>query len=150
MKAEAVWYDSPLKLLARRTVIQHLSRNTDCHVITDIPHPYSQEWKDYVDQYHPAFVMLSDGESLPKPRMRCILIRALLTSCLKLGIDCAFCSPLKRSLRSIDTFYIEARKVPSVYLALLKVKKKTFVISVCTSSKICGSGDVIIQQNPVP
>ncbi|XP_072018236.1 probable ATP-dependent RNA helicase DDX60 [Amphiura filiformis] len=118
-KAEALWHSDPLKLLARRTIIQHLklwtmSHNTTCQLITHIPHPNSQEWKEYIEHYHPAFVMLSDGESLDKKQGQCTLLRLLLMSALSLDVDCAFCSPLQRSLRSVNTFYVEARRVEMV------------------------------------
>ncbi|XP_072023516.1 probable ATP-dependent RNA helicase DDX60 [Amphiura filiformis] len=107
-EAESIWHSNPLKLLARRTIIQHLEHNTNCHLITNISHPYSPKWKAYIDQEHPAFVMLSDGESLGRKRR--MLIHSLLRASVQYGLDCAFCSAMRRSLRSVNTFYIEARK----------------------------------------
>ena len=76
----------------------------------NIPHPFSSKWKEYVDENHPAFVMLSDGESLKKRNGKRMMIRSLLMSSVKLGLDVAFCSAMKRALRSVNTFYVEARK----------------------------------------
>ena len=109
-EAEALWHSDPLKLLARRTIIQHLACNTNTHLVTNVPHPFSPKWKEYVDENHPAFVMLSDGESLKKRNGRRMMIRCLLMSSLKLRLDVAFCSAMKRALRSVNTFYVEARK----------------------------------------
>ncbi|XP_072018235.1 probable ATP-dependent RNA helicase DDX60 [Amphiura filiformis] len=111
-ETETIWHHNALKLLARRIIIKHLAHNTNCHLVTHIPHPFSKEWKEYIDHYRPAFVMLSDGESLPQHSPFQSLVRGLLMSCLILDLDCAFCSPLERSLRSVNTFYIEARKAP--------------------------------------
>ncbi|XP_041483876.1 probable ATP-dependent RNA helicase DDX60 [Lytechinus variegatus] len=110
-EAETLWHSHPLELLTRRSIIQHLKHNTRCTVITQIPNPYSTEWSEYISRHHPAFVMLSDGESVATHRMRQLLIRSLMLSAVRKDVDCALSSNLSRSLRSIDTFYIEARKV---------------------------------------
>nr|XP_054772239.1 probable ATP-dependent RNA helicase DDX60 [Lytechinus pictus] len=110
-EAETLWHSHPLELLTRRSIIQHLKYNTRCTVITHIPNPYSAEWSEYISRHHPAFVMLSDGESVATHRMRQLLIRSLMLSAVRKGVDCALSSNLSRSLRSIDTFYVEARKV---------------------------------------
>ncbi|XP_041483940.1 probable ATP-dependent RNA helicase DDX60 isoform X2 [Lytechinus variegatus] len=110
-EAETLWHSHPLELLTRRSIIQHLKHNTRCTVITHIPNPYSAEWSEYISRHHPAFVMLSDGESVATHRMRQFLIRSLMLSAVRKGVDCALSSNLSRSLRSIDTFYVEARKV---------------------------------------
>ena len=91
--------------------MQHLTSNGEFRnsIRTDIPNPFCRKWKDYVELHHPAFIMLSDAQSLKKRGGRRMLLRALLLSAVNLGVDCAFSSPLRRSLRSVNAFYVEAR-----------------------------------------
>ena len=108
---EIIWRSNPSLLLAREALILHLQRNTDLIVKTSMVDFWGQEWKDYVNDEVPAFLLLTDAENIPwkegklKATMQ-YFFRCFLFHCLAHGLNCVFVSGIEITATKVMGFYI--------------------------------------------
>ena len=113
---ETIWKTQPSMLLARQTLILHLQHNTSFTVVTSINHFWSEEWKEYVQDQIPAFMLLTDAENIPwktKGRTKAesvieFLFRSLLMHCLGQGLNCVYISGIQMTATKVMGFYMES------------------------------------------
>ncbi|XP_048450035.1 probable ATP-dependent RNA helicase DDX60 [Rhincodon typus] len=58
--AESIWNQSPLYLSVRTALILHLQHNTKVPVLTNFSNCFDPKWKQFLNENHPYFVMISD------------------------------------------------------------------------------------------
>ncbi|KAK2572321.1 putative ATP-dependent RNA helicase DDX60 [Acropora cervicornis] len=113
---ETIWKTQPSMLLARQTLILHLQHNTSFTVVTSINHFWGEEWKEYVQDQMPAFMLLTDAENIPwkterrtKPESVVeFLFRSLLMHCLGQGLNCVYISGIQMTATKVLGFYMES------------------------------------------
>ncbi|KAK2572326.1 putative ATP-dependent RNA helicase DDX60 [Acropora cervicornis] len=113
---ETIWKTQPSMLLARQTLILHLQHNTSFTVVTSIDHFWGEEWKEYVQDQMPAFMLLTDAENIPwktKGRTKAesvieFLFRSLLMHCLGQGLNCVYISGIQMTATKVMGFYMES------------------------------------------
>ncbi|XP_044173202.1 probable ATP-dependent RNA helicase DDX60 isoform X1 [Acropora millepora] len=113
---ETIWKTQPSMLLARQTLILHLQHNTSFTVVTSINHFWSEEWKEYVQDQIPAFMLLTDAENIPWKTERGtkaesviqFLFRSLLMHCLGQGLNCVYISGIQMTATKVLGFYMES------------------------------------------
>ena len=113
---EIIWKTQPSMLLARQAIILHLQHNTRFTVVTSIANFWTKEWKDYVGDKIPAFLLLTDAEKIPWKTNRTVnqdmaiefFFRSLLLHCLGQGLNCVFISGIQMTATKVLGFYIES------------------------------------------
>ena len=113
---ETIWKTQPSMLLARQALILHLQHNTPFTVVTSIDHFWSEQWKEYVQDKMPAFMLLTDAENIPwktKTRTKAdsaieFFFRGLLMHCLGQGLNCVFISGIQMTATKVMGFYMES------------------------------------------
>ena len=103
-------------LLARQALILHLQHNTRFTVVASIDHFWGEQWKEYVQDKMPAFMLLTDAENIPwktKTRTKAdsaieFLFRSLLMHCLGQGLNCVFISGIQMTATKVMGFYMES------------------------------------------
>ncbi|KAM7443056.1 putative ATP-dependent RNA helicase ddx60 [Porites harrisoni] len=112
---EIIWRGQPSMLLARQALILHLKYNTAFTVVTSIDHFLGKQWRDYVDDKLPAFLLLTDAEKIPcettgeKMRNRLqFLFRSLLFYSLGQGLNCVFISGIEMTATKVMGYYMES------------------------------------------
>ena len=122
-------------LLARQAVILHLQHNAKFTVVTSIDHFWSEQWEEYVQDKIPAFMLLTDAESIPwKTRTRTkadstmeFFFRSLLMHCLGQGLNCVFISGIQMTATKVMGFYMES--LPKHKASMRKVSVSIIDIS---------------------
>ena len=112
---EIIWKGQPSMLLARQALILHLKYNTTFTVVTSIDHFLGKQWRDYVDDKLPAFLLLTDAEKIPcetsgekmRDRLR-FLFRSLLLHSLGEGLNCVFISGIEMTATKVMGYYMES------------------------------------------
>ena len=113
---EIIWKTQPSMLLARQALILHLQHNTRFTVVTSIANFWEKQWREYVDDKIPAFLLLTDAENIPwktnRTRKQDLTIefffRSLLLHCLGQGLNCVFISGIQMTATKVLGFYIES------------------------------------------
>lgn len=111
---ETIWTSQPSMLLARQAIILHLQYNTSFTVITSIDNFWGKEWREYVDDKVPAFLMLTDVENIPwetteKRKLELeFFFRSLLYHSLGQGLNCVFISCMETTATKVTGFYMES------------------------------------------
>ncbi|XP_020629551.1 probable ATP-dependent RNA helicase DDX60 [Orbicella faveolata] len=113
---ETIWNTQPSMLLARQALILHLQCNTQFTVVTSIDHFWGEQWKEYVQDKMPAFMLLTDAENIPwktKTGTKAdsaieFLFRSLLMHCLGQGLNCVFISGIQMTATKVMGFYMES------------------------------------------
>ena len=107
---EIIWRSNSTMLLAREALILHLQHNTDFTVKTSMVNFWGKEWKDYLNDEVPAFLLLADAEKIPfqlgelKETLE-YFFRCLLFHCLAHGLNCVFISGIQTSATKVMGFY---------------------------------------------
>ena len=112
-------------LLARQALILHLRYNTPFTVVTSVVNFWGQQWKDYVNDKVPAFLLLTDAENIPWKNERLkhtveFFFRCLLFHCLAQGLNCAFISGIQMTATKVMGFYIESSAIHKMYFKKVK------------------------------
>ena len=113
---ETIWKTQPSMLLARQAIILHLQHNAKFTVVTSIDHFWGEQWKEYVQDKMPAFMLLTDAENIPwktKTRKKAdsaieFFFRSLLMHCLGHGLNCVFISGIEMTATKVMGFYMES------------------------------------------
>ena len=113
---EIIWKTQPSMLLARQAIILHLQHSKQFTVVTSIANFWTKQWKDYVDDKVPAFLLLTDAEKIPWKTNRTkkqdlaieFFFRSLLLHCLGHGLNCVFISGIQMTATKVLGFYIES------------------------------------------
>lgn len=111
---EIIWASRPSMLLARQAIILHLQHNTSFTVITSINNFWGKEWKEYIDDKIPAFLLLTDAENIPwensrrKTRELQFFFRSLLLHSLGFGLNCVFIAGVEMTATKVMGYYIES------------------------------------------
>ena len=113
---EVIWKNQPSMLLARQALILHLQHNTRFTVVTAIDYFWGEQWKEYVQDKMPAFMLLTDAEKNPwktKKRTKAFstvefFFRSLLMYCLGQGLNCVFISGIQMTATKVLGFYMES------------------------------------------
>lgn len=101
-------------LLARQALIMHLQNNTSFTVVTVINNFWEEEWRDYVSDKIPAFLLLLDAENIPwettpvKKRDLEFFFRSLLCYSIGQGLNCVFISGIEMTATKVMGFYMES------------------------------------------
>ena len=101
-------------LLARQALILHLQYNTRFTVVTSINNFWEKQWKDYVDDKVPAFLLLTDAEKIPwkatevKRREFQFFFRSLLLHSLGQGLNCVFIAGVTMTATKVMGYYMES------------------------------------------
>ena len=114
---ETIWKTQPSMLLARQALILHLQHNTQFTVVTSINNFWEKEWQDYISDKMPAFLLLTDAETIPWKTNRtkkfdCAIeffFRSLLLHCLGQKLNCVFISGIQMTATKVMGFYSESR-----------------------------------------
>ena len=129
---EIIWARWPSILLARQAIILHLQHNTTFTVITSINNFWEKEWKEYVDDKIPAFLLMTDAENIPwensgvKTGELEFFFRSLLLHSLGYGLNCVFIAGIEMTATKVMGYYIES--VHKMYYR--KVSETTSPVSV--------------------
>ena len=113
---EIIWRTQPSMLLARQAIILHLQHYPRFTVVTSIANFWTKEWKEYVDDKIPAFLLLTDAENIPWKTKRTkkqdlkieFFFRSLLLHFLGHGLNCVFISGIQMTATKVLGFYIES------------------------------------------
>ena len=111
---EIIWKSHPSMLLARQALILHLQYNTSFTVITSIDNFWGKQWKDYIDDKIPAFLLLTDAENIPWKTTRAkkagleFFFHSFLLHCLGQGLNCVFMSGIQMTATKVMGFYMES------------------------------------------
>jgi len=111
---EIIWKTQPSMLLARQALILHLKHNTSFTVVTSINNFWEKEWQDYISDKLPAFLLLTDAETIPwiTKKFDCAIeffFRSLLFHCLGQKLNCVFISGIQMTATKVMGFYSESR-----------------------------------------
>ena len=129
---EIIWKTQPSMLLARQALILHLQHNTQFTVVTSINNFWEKEWQDYINDKMPAFLLLTDAETIPWKTNRTkkfdwtieFFFRSLLLYCLGQRLNCVFISGIQMTATKVMGFYSESRF--EHMLSLRKVSDKAY------------------------
>lgn len=129
---ETIWKTQPSMLLARQTLILHLQYNTPFTVVTSIDHFWGKQWKEYIQDQMPAFMLLTDAENIPwktKRRTKAesvieFLFRSLLMHCLGQGLNCVYISGIQMTATKVLGFYMESSARHKDLLRMVSVSIK--------------------------
>lgn len=113
---EVIWTSQPSMLLARQALILHLQYNQrpSFTVVTSINNFWEKQWKDYVDDKVPAFLLLTDAEKIPwkanevKTREFQFFFRSLLLHSLGQGLNCVFIAGVAMTATKVMGYYMES------------------------------------------
>lgn len=113
---EVIWTSQPSMLLARQALILHLQYNQrpGFTVVTSINNFWEKQWKDYVDDKVPAFLLLTDAEKIPwkanevKTREFQFFFRSLLLHSLGQGLNCVFIAGVAMTATKVMGYYMES------------------------------------------
>ncbi|XP_068760166.1 probable ATP-dependent RNA helicase DDX60 isoform X2 [Montipora capricornis] len=111
---EILWNSQPSMLLARQSLILHLKYNTDFTVITSIDNFWGEQWKKYVNNKIPAFLLLTDAENVPfettKKEQLCLefFFRSFLFHSLGQELNCVFISGIEMTATKVMGFYTQS------------------------------------------
>ena len=138
---ETIWKTQPSMLLARQTLILHLQHNTSFTVVTSINHFWGEEWKEYVQDQMPAFMLLTDAENIPwrterrtKPESVVeFLFRSLLMHCLGQGLNCVYISGIQMTATKVLGFYMESSARHKDLLRMVSVSIIDIFLSITTA-----------------
>ena len=109
-------------LLARQSLILHLEYNTNFTVVTSIDNFWGEQWKEYVNDKIPAFLLLTDAENVPfettKKEQQDLefLFRSFLFYSLGQGLNCVFISGIEMTATKVIGFYTQANSKHNMYL----------------------------------
>ena len=126
---EFIWSGQPSMLLARQAIILHLQHNTGFTVITTFKNCWEPNWRRYLEEQTPAFLLLSDAETCPwnielaKKRAVEFFFRALLGRSLNMGLNCVYISGIQLTNSKVMGFYTESS--PYYKETFTKVRTKT-------------------------
>ena len=128
---ETIWKTQPSMLLARQTLILHLQHNTPFTVVTSIDHFWGEQWKEYVQDKMPAFMLLTDAENNPWKTKRStkaesvieFLFRSLLMHCLGQGLNCVYISGIEMTATKVMGFYMESSGKHKAFLKMVSVSQ---------------------------
>ena len=103
-------------LLARQALILHLQYNQrpSFTVVTSLNNFWEKQWKDYVDDKVPAFLLLTDAEKIPwkanevKTREFQFFFRSLLLHSLGQGLNCVFIAGVAMTATKVMGYYMES------------------------------------------
>lgn len=101
-------------LLARQALILHLEYNTPFTVVSSIDNCWGEEWKDYVVDKCPAFMLLTDAESIPweatSKQQKAVefFFRSLLCHSLGQELNCVFMSGIEMTATKVMGFYTQS------------------------------------------
>lgn len=118
---EVIWTSQPSMLLARQALILHLQYNTSFTVVTSINNFWGKQWKDYVDDKVPAFLLLTDAEKIPwkttevKTREFQFFFRSLLLHSLGQGLNCVFIAGVAMTATKVMGYYMESLAIYKAY-----------------------------------
>lgn len=99
-------------LLARQALILHLKCNTSFTVVTSIDNFWGKQWEEYVNDKIPAFLLLTDAESVPWETTQAdkhaleFFFRSLLLHSLGQGLNCVFINGVEMTATKVVGFYI--------------------------------------------
>lgn len=142
---EKIWTSQPSMLLARQSLILHLQYNTTFTVVTSIDNFWEEQWKKYLDDKIPAFLLLTDAENIPwkaeeKEREAVeFFFRSFLCHSLGQGLNCVFISGIEMTATKVMGFYTES----------LSVHKFLFR-KVCTTNALHYVSKAAIEKFPFP
>ncbi|PFX17720.1 putative ATP-dependent RNA helicase DDX60 [Stylophora pistillata] len=124
---EIIWRSNPSMLLAREALILHLQNNTDFTVKTLIVNFWGKEWKDYVNEEVPAFLLLADAENIPYQHGKLketieYFFRCLLCHCLAHGLNCVFISGIQTTATKVMGFYSYSSAIHKKYFTKIAVE----------------------------
>ena len=113
---EVIWTSQPSMLLARQALILHLQYNQrpSFTVVTSLNNFWEKQWKDYVDDKVPAFLLLTDAEKIPwkanevKTREFQFFFRSLLLHSLGQGLNCVFIAGVAMTATKVMGYYMES------------------------------------------
>ena len=111
---EILWSSQPSMLVARQSLILHLEHNTNFTVITSIDNFWGEQWKTYVNDKIPAFLLLTDAESVPfkttKKEQLCLefFFRSFLFHSLGQELNCVFISGIEMTATKVMGFYTQS------------------------------------------
>lgn len=146
---EIIWSSQPSMLLARQALMLHLQNNTSFTVVTSIDNYWGKQWKDYVEDKFPAFLLLTDVENIPwkikpdKQEAVKFFFRSLLCHALGQGLNCVFISGIEMTATKVVGFYTQSisihkfffRKVsPTIIQKQLEIVVKSKITSVVSSN----------------
>ena len=146
---EIIWSSQPSMLLARQALMLHLRNNTSFTVVTSIDNYWEKQWKDYVEDKFPAFLLLTDVENIPwkinqdKQEAVKFFFRSLLCHALGQGLNCVFISGIEMTATKVVGFYTQSisihkfffRKVsPTIIQKQLEIVVKSKITSVVSSN----------------
>lgn len=109
-----MWGCQPSMLLARQALILHLEYNTSFTVVSSIDNCWGEEWKHYVVDKCPAFMLLSDAESIPweatSKQQKAVefFFRSLLCHSLGQELNCVFMSGIEMTATKVMGFYTQS------------------------------------------
>ena len=114
---EIIWRTQPSMLLARQALILHLHYNAQFIVVTWINNFWEKEWQDYISDKMPAFLLLTDAETIPWKTNRTkkfdwaieFFFRSLLLHCLGQKLNCVFISGIQMTATKVMGFYSESK-----------------------------------------
>ena len=119
---EILWNSQPSMLLARQSLILHLEYNTNFTVVTSIDNFWGEQWKEYVNDKIPAFLLLTDAENVPfettKKEQQGLefFFRSFLFHSLGQGLNCVFISGIEMTATKVIGFYTEANSEHNMFL----------------------------------
>ena len=128
---EILWTSQPSMLLARQSIILHLKYNTNFTVVTSIDNFWGEQWKEYLNDKIPAFLLLTDAENVPfettKKEQQCLefFFRSFLFHSLGQGLNCVFISGIEMTATKVIGFYTQANSEHNMLLR--KVSKGNFL-----------------------
>ena len=111
---EIFWNSQPSMLLARRSIILHLKYNTNFTVVTSIDNFWGEQWKEYLNDKIPAFLLLTDAENIPFETTKKeqygveFFSRSFLFHSLGRGLNCVFISGIEMTATKVIGFYTQA------------------------------------------
>ncbi|XP_068713426.1 probable ATP-dependent RNA helicase DDX60 isoform X5 [Montipora foliosa] len=111
---EILWSSHPSMLVARQSLILHLEHNTNFTVITSIDNFWGEQWKTYIKDKIPAFLLLTDAESVPfkttKKKQLCLefFFRSFLFHSLGQELNCVFISGIEMTATKVMGFYTQS------------------------------------------
>ena len=111
---EILWNSQPSMLLARQSLILHLKYNTNFTVVTSIDNFWGEQWKEYVDDKIPAFLLLTDAENVPfetsKQEQQGLefFFRSFLFHSLGKDLNCVFISGIEMTATKVMGFHMQA------------------------------------------
>lgn len=127
---EIIWSSQPSMLLARQALMLHLQNNTSFTVVTSIDNYWGKQWKDYVEDKFPAFLLLTDVENIPwkinqdKQEAVKFFFRSLLCHALGQGLNCVFISGIEMTATKVMGFYTQSISIHKFFFR--KVQKSVY------------------------